>query len=154
MILCACVLAFPSLNRKERNDELETIIETLRKEFRLSENTDNFNKFSNTEIKPLEEKAEPSFGNLGHFASSDTAQSNDIFDNDSDSFTEVKRQGSWDYDYGLGGGRFGKRAGKSMQRVRRPYDYFSVGGFGGRFGRDTDHVTQLENDFEDSTEYE
>ncbi|XP_048778390.2 uncharacterized protein LOC125682051 [Ostrea edulis] len=39
-----------------------------------------------------------------------------------------KRQGAWDYDYGLGGGRFGKR-----------FDY-SFGG--GRFGRDINHVKQ------------
>uniref|UniRef100_A0A8W8L3A7 Uncharacterized protein n=1 Tax=Magallana gigas TaxID=29159 RepID=A0A8W8L3A7_MAGGI len=39
-----------------------------------------------------------------------------------------KRQGAWDYDYGLGGGRFGKR-----------FDY-NFGG--GRWGRDVDHVKQ------------
>ncbi|XP_062577693.1 uncharacterized protein LOC134239540 [Saccostrea cucullata] len=43
-----------------------------------------------------------------------------------------KRQGAWDYEYGLGGGRFGKR-----------FDY-SFGG--GRWGRDTDHVQQENSD--------
>ncbi|KAI8761131.1 cholecystokinin/sulfakinin-1 [Biomphalaria glabrata] len=40
----------------------------------------------------------------------------------------VKRQGEWSYDYGLGGGRFGKRN----------YGDYGIGG--GRFGRDVDHV--------------
>ena len=39
-----------------------------------------------------------------------------------------KRQGVWDFDYGLGGGRFGKRG----------FGDYSLGG--GRFGRDVDHV--------------
>nr|AQS80495.1 CCK-1 precursor [Charonia tritonis] len=39
-----------------------------------------------------------------------------------------KRQGFWSYDYGLGGGRFGKRY----------YGDYGIGG--GRFGRDVDHV--------------
>lgn len=39
-----------------------------------------------------------------------------------------KRQGAWSYDYGLGGGRFGKRT----------YGDYGIGG--GRFGRDVDHV--------------
>ncbi|RUS81470.1 hypothetical protein EGW08_010768 [Elysia chlorotica] len=39
-----------------------------------------------------------------------------------------KRQGAWSYDYGLGGGRFGKR------------NYGDYGYGGGRFGRDVDHV--------------
>ncbi|XP_052823036.1 uncharacterized protein LOC128247586 isoform X2 [Octopus bimaculoides] len=39
-----------------------------------------------------------------------------------------KRRGAWYYDYGLGGGRFGKR----------DYDEYGLGG--GRFGRDVDHV--------------
>lgn len=39
-----------------------------------------------------------------------------------------KRQGAWSYDYGLGGGRFGKRY----------YGDYGIGG--GRFGRDVDHV--------------
>ncbi|KAH9498151.1 hypothetical protein Btru_008396 [Bulinus truncatus] len=39
-----------------------------------------------------------------------------------------KRQGEWSYDYGLGGGRFGKRN----------YGDYGIGG--GRFGRDVDHV--------------
>lgn len=39
-----------------------------------------------------------------------------------------KRQGGWSYDYGLGGGRFGKRH----------YGDYGIGG--GRFGRDVDHV--------------
>lgn len=40
-----------------------------------------------------------------------------------------KRQGAWSYDYGLGGGRFGKR---------NVYGDYGIGG--GRFGRDVDHV--------------
>ncbi|GFO12996.1 Betsin [Plakobranchus ocellatus] len=40
----------------------------------------------------------------------------------------IKRQGAWSYDYGLGGGRFGKRT----------YGDYGIGG--GRFGRDVDHV--------------
>ncbi|XP_076456993.1 uncharacterized protein LOC143291171 [Babylonia areolata] len=39
-----------------------------------------------------------------------------------------KRQGGWSFDYGLGGGRFGKRY----------YGDYGIGG--GRFGRDVDHV--------------
>jgi len=39
-----------------------------------------------------------------------------------------KRQGAWSYDYGLGGGRFGKRN----------YGDYGIGG--GRFGRSLDHV--------------
>ena len=39
-----------------------------------------------------------------------------------------KRQGAWSYDYGLGGGRFGKRN----------YGDYGIGG--GRFGRSVDHV--------------
>nr|ARS01391.1 cholecystokinin/sulfakinin 2 [Deroceras reticulatum] len=42
--------------------------------------------------------------------------------------TVFKRQGGWSYDYGLGGGRFGKRN----------YGDYGIGG--GRFGRDVDHV--------------
>nr|BBD49874.1 cholecystokinin/sulfakinin 2 [Ambigolimax valentianus] len=40
----------------------------------------------------------------------------------------MKREGGWSYDYGLGGGRFGKRN----------YGDYGIGG--GRFGRDVDHV--------------
>lgn len=43
-----------------------------------------------------------------------------------------KRRGAWYYDYGLGGGRFGKRY----------YDDYGLGG--GRFGRDVDHVDLLD----------
>ena len=49
-----------------------------------------------------------------------------------------KRQGSWDYDYGLGGGRFGKRSEMFGKRAGMFADY-SLGE--GRFGRDLDHVT-------------
>lgn len=51
--------------------------------------------------------------------------------------SESKRQGAWSYDYGLGGGRFGKRS----------YGDYGIGG--GRFGRDVDHVDT--NDADDST---
>lgn len=44
-----------------------------------------------------------------------------------------KRQGRWDLDYGLGGGRFGKRG----------YDDYVLGG--GRFGRDVDHVRDIDH---------
>lgn len=44
----------------------------------------------------------------------------------------AKRQGGWDYDYGLGGGRFGKRT---------PGDY-GIGG--GRFGRDVSDVDHVD----------
>ncbi|KAL8593288.1 hypothetical protein ACOMHN_009941 [Nucella lapillus] len=44
-----------------------------------------------------------------------------------------KRQGTWSYDYGLGGGRFGKRY----------YGDYGIGG--GRFGRDVDHVDIAES---------
>ncbi|KAK6166447.1 hypothetical protein SNE40_023136 [Patella caerulea] len=46
----------------------------------------------------------------------------------SDFDSPVKRQGGWSYDYGLGGGRFGKRN----------YGDYGIGG--SRFGRDVDHV--------------
>nr|AXN93480.1 cholecystokinin [Mizuhopecten yessoensis] len=44
-----------------------------------------------------------------------------------------KRQGRWDLDYGLGGGRFGKRE----------YDDYRLGG--GRFGRDLNHVRDMDH---------
>ncbi|CAE1298268.1 unnamed protein product [Acanthosepion pharaonis] len=47
-----------------------------------------------------------------------------------------KRRGAWYYDYGLGGGRFGKR---------KDYGYTDDYGIGGgRFGRDVDHVDLLD----------
>ncbi|CAG5118117.1 unnamed protein product [Candidula unifasciata] len=50
-----------------------------------------------------------------------------------------KRQGAWSYDYGLGGGRFGKRH----------YGDYGIGG--GRFGRDVDHVDLLDGNDADLT---
>ncbi|BFZ21690.1 hypothetical protein BsWGS_24729 [Bradybaena similaris] len=50
-----------------------------------------------------------------------------------------KRQGAWSYDYGLGGGRFGKRH----------YGDYGIGG--GRFGRDVDHVDLLDGNDADFT---
>lgn len=47
---------------------------------------------------------------------------------DDDESIVNKRQGSWSLDYGLGGGRFGKRG------------YADYGLGGGRYGRDVDHV--------------
>jgi len=66
-----------------------------------------------------------------------TVDDNFILDDDALMLTRrtgrgvAKRQGAWSYDYGLGGGRFGKR-GSSI------YGDYGVGG--GRFGRDVDHV--------------
>lgn len=154
-IFGACALAFPStFNRNDRSGELETLLEEIRKELRVHQSADDFSKFSDTQIDNRKENHAPAFGTLGQYGSSSAVKSNDIFADDSDQFTEVKRQGSWDLDYGLGGGRFGKRAGKLPPRVRRPADYFSLGGMGGRFGRDVDHVNELDNDFDDGTEYE
>ncbi|XP_046560006.1 uncharacterized protein LOC124269021 [Haliotis rubra] len=80
----------------------------------------------------------------GHFKSTsgndDKPQSSDLADSTSDVAEDPedvlpedvpdmrKRQGAWSYDYGLGGGRFGKR------------NYGEYGFGGGRFGRDVDHV--------------
>ncbi|XP_041374016.1 uncharacterized protein LOC121387074 [Gigantopelta aegis] len=56
-------------------------------------------------------------------------QSNVLKESQEDDATDMrKRQGAWSYDYGLGGGRFGKRN----------YGDYGIGG--GRFGRDVDHV--------------
>lgn len=49
-------------------------------------------------------------------------------------FTEMKRQGAWDQDYGWGGGRFGKRTNHGKR-----YDMY---GMSGRFGRDVSRASR------------
>ena len=74
-----------------------------------------FNPFSANERLPLTKIAD--------------SQSNVLKESRKDDVTDMrKRQGAWSYDYGLGGGRFGKRN----------YGDYGIGG--GRFGRDVDHV--------------
>ena len=153
-IIGACAMAFPtSFNRNEQNGDLEALLQEIRKELHMHETSEDFTKFTNNQLENTDKNHAPSFGTLKEFDSSNAVDSNDIFNKDSDRFSAAKRQGAWDYDYGLGGGRFGKRAGRFSQRVRRPVDYFSYGGLGGRFGRDTEHVSQLDAEFDDVTDY-
>ena len=59
----------------------------------------------------------------------DSIQLNDITNDNPEDIPNVeKRQGDWDFDYGLGGGRWGKRS------------YSSYGLSKYRIGRDVDHV--------------
>ena len=51
----------------------------------------------------------------------------------------LAKRGTWAAhdDYGLGGGRFGKRTDRPVDTLNKKYDMY---GTGGRFGRDVDHV--------------
>lgn len=150
-IFCASAMKFPSASYSTRNGELETILEELRKELNINSKSNNIKNeipIPNSYVADDDIKERANFESVGDYPSakinvnpllSALLSKNDNYN----SFNVEKRQGSWDYDYGLGGGRFGKRA----------FGDYSLGG--GRFGRDVGHVQQLESeevvDFDDPT---
>ncbi|XP_045178504.1 uncharacterized protein LOC123538455 [Mercenaria mercenaria] len=150
-IFCACVMAFPSssFNTGTRNGELETLLEELRKELSINAKPNSMrNELSlpNSRFSVSQVKDNPHFGTLENYPTSEVRAHPLLSvllskNGNSNTFDVNKRQGSWDYDYGLGGGRFGKRA----------FGDYSLGG--GRFGRDVSRAQGMEAeemlDFED-----
>lgn len=149
-IFCACAMAFSSssFSGNTRNGDLETLIEELREELSVNakSNMRHSVSLSNSRFPDSPVKDETGFASVRSYPSVEVNArpllSALLSKNDnSNSFDVNKRQGSWDYDYGLGGGRFGKRA----------FGDYSLGG--GRFGRDVNHMHELDAneilDFED-----
>ncbi|XP_060564125.1 uncharacterized protein LOC132723424 isoform X2 [Ruditapes philippinarum] len=147
-VFCACAMSFPSssFNTGTRTGELDTIIDELRKELIINSKSNNIrSELSNTRFQGSQIKDHPSFGTMESFPSAEVNARPLLSailskNGNSNTFDVNKRQGSWDYDYGLGGGRFGKRG----------FGDYSLGG--GRFGRDVGHVQELEAD--DSLDFE
>lgn len=147
-IFCACAISFPSssFNTATRTGELDTILEELRKELSINSKSNNIRSdISNSRFQGNQIKDHPTFGTVENFPSGEVNTHPLLSallskNGNSNTFGVSKRQGSWDYDYGLGGGRFGKRA----------FGDYSLGG--GRFGRDVGHAQDLEAD--DSLDFE
>lgn len=148
-IFCACAMAYPAtLSEKTRFGELKALINLLRKELHFNDNSIVKNDIGMTDLDISgQDTMHP-----GTMIQSQDSQSKPLLsslllknDDDPNTYDVKKRQGSWDYDYGLGGGRFGKRG---------YWADYSLGG--GRFGRDTDHVSNMADDrnldFEDTME--
>ncbi|KAL4217134.1 hypothetical protein ACF0H5_023588 [Mactra antiquata] len=156
-IICACAKAYPAtFSDQMRFGELNSFIDQLKKELNLGEHAQVKNTIESTLDNSNRDAMHPGTGssfqtlNMGHKQDSQSKPllSALLLKNDDDvtRYDVSKRQGSWDYDYGLGGGRFGKRAGYWAD--------YSLGG--GRFGRDVDHVANMAvediPDIEDTTE--
>ena len=155
-VLCALsTAAITQYNNDIQTDALQTLIEELKKELRLDTNVEskNRNTFGLSNIRiPETVQSNGKLAVLGQLRSFPvktypeqyqrqspliSAILNSKSDNLKEDIGVDKRQGRWDFDYGLGGGRFGKR-----------FADYSLGG--GRFGRDIDHVLHLD----DVTDYE
>lgn len=154
-LFCACVMTYPStaLGENANDHELDALIQELRKLLNINTKSNTRNIFSliNTKLADTSSKDLPNFRSLAEYSRQEDNMRPLLTallskGDNTDSFDVSKRQGSWDYDYGLGGGRFGKRA--------RGFGDYVLGG--GRFGRDVDHVTDMDNDamldFVDPTE--
>ena len=146
-LLCACAVSYPSLHGDSENTELENLLNEIRKELRveLSQNQDQrTNYFSDIPLPPhhtVKQQKSASYGSYNSLQMKDRPLLS-VLENRGDNSVDIgmeKRQGSWDYDYGLGGGRFGKRNYGFMD--------YSLGG--GRFGRDVDHVMEMADENED-----
>lgn len=134
-VMASITIAIPTGFNNIQNDEITRLSKLIAKINRLRE-TKNDNTFTQNgnPVKPNTQQRE----NYGLLLSLNEPIKIEEFpnknlDSEKSNLEEVeKRQGVWDYDYGLGGGRFGKR---------RSSDY-ALGG--GRFGRDVDHVDSNE----------
>lgn len=140
-----CVLIYSTValpvSRQDKLTQLNNILnglETIGSEYHSDQNENSFQKHENRkkennydlliELKePVKIKAIPDL------------ISESALNNGDDTSGVNKRQGKWDRDYGLGGGRWGKRG--------RGFEY-EFGG--GRFGRDLDHVDPSQ--FEDEND--
>ncbi|KAH3751570.1 uncharacterized protein LOC127848429 [Dreissena polymorpha] len=152
VIGCACALGYPSLGRNRQTEEINTILNELRKELHinLKANSPSTNDIILTAAEfPRNVQANPSQFDAISELSPQTSRDQPLLSallskseldpaTGSLSLEVSKRQGNWDFDYGLGGGRFGKRAG---------FGDYTLGG--GRFGRDVDHVTRFEDEVVD-----
>lgn len=147
--VCACAMGYSSSNQNRGLDNLANLIDELKKELHLDTKTETLS-VNDLKISPVlqtdDESTHNSFPGLRSLGTTQLQNSPLLSallsktsdDESSDQFLGFdinKRQGSWDYDYGLGGGRFGKR---SMLM-----DY-SFGG--GRFGRDVNHVIKFQDE--------
>ena len=139
-LLCACAVSYPSLHSDTGNEELDSLLNELRKELEaeLTQNQDQrTNYISDMPLPPhntVKQQKSASYGSFNNFQLKPRPLLS-VLENRGDNSADIgmeKRQGSWDYDYGLGGGRFGKRNG---------FMDYSLGG--GRFGRDVDHVMEM-----------
>ena len=146
-LLCACAFSYPSLRDDSENMELENLLNEIRKELKveIEQNQEQrTNYFSDIPLPPhhtVKQQKSTSFGSYNSIQVKDRPLLS-VLENRGDNSIEIgmeKRQGSWDYDYGLGGGRFGKRNYGFMD--------YSLGG--GRFGRDIDHVMEMADGTED-----
>uniref|UniRef100_A0A0B7AKZ7 Uncharacterized protein n=1 Tax=Arion vulgaris TaxID=1028688 RepID=A0A0B7AKZ7_9EUPU len=120
------VLAAPVENRRQDFQRIVSFINSLRDTQRTRDSLQPLNKLNAANVAKDSD--------FPYLSNSDLMET--IADEDSLSKSYLgkaigslkKRQGAWSYDYGLGGGRFGKRN----------YGDYGIGG--GRFGRDVDHV--------------
>lgn len=117
IIFCACVAALPAVEPNQEGDiaHLVSLIGKLRDIESQQKDTADRSWSSLNDDRDSQKVKSPSSAAL--------KQGFLGFD---------KRQGAWSYDYGLGGGRFGKRY----------YGDYGIGG--GRFGRDVDHVDLMD----------
>lgn len=148
-LICACAVSYPSIHSETDNTKLTSLLNELREELEVGlaqnqgQRTNLFSEIPLPVHHAVNQQKSVPYGSYNNFPVKDHPLLS-VFENRGDNSGDIgmeKRQGSWDYDYGLGGGRFGKRNG---------FMDYSLGG--GRFGRDVDHVVQLEGetvDFED-----
>ena len=150
MLIYACAVAFPALQTETEKSKLTHLIDELREELEVTRNEDKrTNYFSGMPLQSsqaINQKKSATYGSFNSFSlkSSPLISALENRGGNSGEIGLDKRQGSWDYDYGLGGGRFGKRNG---------FMDYALGG--GRFGRDVDHVREFDSeaiDFEDFTD--
>ncbi|KAL3854476.1 hypothetical protein ACJMK2_013742 [Sinanodonta woodiana] len=126
--------AFPVASRKDDNDGLTNLIDELRKIKQASNSLQTVNVLAEPTFSVFRKTRPSAYEDAQSFSLSSSGSILPPLleiirkeDNSVGSIVE-KRQGAWDFDYGLGGGRFGKRGSAE----------YSLGG--GRFGRDVDHV--------------
>lgn len=140
-VMASVTIAIPTRFNDIQNDELTRLSKLIAKMSRLRE-TKNDNTFTQNgnQVKPDSQQRE-NYGlllslnepiKIEEFPNKNFLKTDKSVSEKSNSAAVEKRQGVWDYDYGLGGGRFGKRG----------FGDYALGG--GRFGRDVDHVDSNE----------
>ena len=148
-LVCASAVSFPSIQSDTESKKLSNLLNELREELAVAQNqedqrTNYFSDMSHPARHAVSPQKSVNYGSFNNFPLKNNHPLLSVLENRGDNSADIgvdKRQGSWDYDYGLGGGRFGKRDG---------FMDYSLGG--GRFGRDVDHALQMEAetvDFED-----
>nr|BBD49873.1 cholecystokinin/sulfakinin-1 [Ambigolimax valentianus] len=128
MLACAClVLATPASPRRHDLQHIVSLINNMRDLNRITGSLPTLNKLAtSSDAAKVSDFQELSDSELTGNVEDDESLAKGFLGKPTGALN--KRQGAWSYDYGLGGGRFGKRN----------YGDYGIGG--GRFGRDVDHV--------------